>query len=1039
MSSYNNKFKRSILSMSILAGLMLAPTSVLAQQSNETSDAEATDETEVIMIRGLRGSLVQSLNNKRFASSVTDSITATDIGKLPDATIADSLQRITGIQVGRSGGEGSSVNIRGSNQVANTLNGEQMLSAGSVTSVQPNFTDIPSTMVSGLEVIKSTQAKHIAGGLTGIIDLKTYRPFMLDDGFTFHSKAEVSDGSMGDKTDTGVSAFIGYNRDSEFGATLNISKSNKNLADYVTGSTGSDWGFVANEATSFVTGNVDANGDGDSDDAFYSFQGHQAGNQFLERDRLGVNGSFQWQISDSFQLIGDVFYTDMEEFRTQSSFIASMAWQAETGWFNPATNGLVAHENLERVKDAEGNLSLNDLGGNLYSFRSGILQARRAMVHSEADAVQKEAVNTNLELHFDNGGDFSGKARWVHGEARHDNAQSVMDAYINSGSQVGATYKGAGGVPIDDVNPWGYDGQLAQLPDGTEVAGAYTMIPIGIDYTGGNQAWSLPGTQFINGEEINEEFGSNIARYSATSANLTGRKRDAELDVFRVDTTYSADWEHITSVDAGLRLSQRNVQQEAWIGGVARTNEYGDAFLARWKDSASQAPETGEAYIDPISFESLQSRGYISQVSDFQGASGLGSLYFVDPNSMTDPLAWHEDVYGVNIQSPDGANTYDVDEKTSELYAQLNLDGEIAGIEYRGNVGVRYVKTELDINQSELGINGTATYNGVTYILDGALGMLPPAAGKINTKRDYTDVLPSINLTFDLADDHLLRFSYTKNVTQHDTNSLAGGVNITRLIACDLQKPDGTAIFCATGASQQGNPQLDPWRSTNYDLSYEWYFSDSGMVSLAAFYLDFETSLARTTVLLPWADSDGVVRGFDLESGEFTGLVPTTTQTNIDGGSVEGIEVGYQQDFDFLDGFWSGFGVNANYTYSPTESGIFDYYLASSPQGSNSEHQANLALWYEKDALQVRVAGNYRSKIFTGSRTIGDRHFAKYIQPTFYLDASVSYDINESFSVSLQGTNLTEESRENYYQWEDMIDKTYYNERRLTFSLQYRM
>ncbi len=269
MASYNNKFKRSILSMSILAGLMLAPASVLAQQNNETSDAQATDETEVILVRGLRGSLLQSLNNKRFADSITDSITATDIGKLPDATIADSLQRITGIQIGRSGGEGSSVNIRGSNQVASTLNGEQMLSAGSVTSVQPNFTDIPSTMVSGLDVIKSSQAKHIAGGLTGIIDLKTYRPFMLDNGFTFHSKAEVSDGSMGDKTDSGVSAFIGYNRDSDFGATLNISKSNKNLADYVTGSTVNDWGFVANEATSVVTDNVDANGEGDSDGALY--------------------------------------------------------------------------------------------------------------------------------------------------------------------------------------------------------------------------------------------------------------------------------------------------------------------------------------------------------------------------------------------------------------------------------------------------------------------------------------------------------------------------------------------------------------------------------------------------------------------------------------------------------------------------------------------------------------------------------------------------------------------------------------------------
>lgn len=1030
MFSQTSKFKHSLLSLSVFAGLVLAPSSLLAQENTEQASADGTDETEVIIVRGLRSSLIQSMNNKRYANSVIDSITATDIGKLPDATIADSLQRITGVQINRSGGEGSSVNIRGANQVATTLNGEQMLSAGSVTNVQPNFTDIPSTMVSGLDVMKSTQANMVIGGISGVIDLKTYRPFMLDDGFTINAKAEVTDGSMGSETDSGVSAFFGYNQDNTFGATLNISKSNKNLADYVTGSTGSDWGFVANEQSNFVSENVDANFDGDSNDSFYSFQGHQAGNQFLERDRLGVNGSFQWQINDDLQLLGDVFYTEMDEFRTQSSFIASMAWQAATGWFNPAANGLTAHENI-----ADG----ETLEGNLYSFRSGVLQARRTMVHSEADAIEKEAINTNLELKFDNGGDFSGSLRWVHGEARHDNALSVMDAYINSGSQVGATYKGPGGVPTGDVNPWGYDGQPAQLPDGTEVADSFTMIPVGIDYTGGNQAWTLPSTQYIDGEQITEVFGSNIARYSATSANLTGAKRDAELDVFRVDITYNADWGDVSTIEAGLRRGERSVKQEAWIGGVARTNAYGDAYLARWKDSASQAPQTGESYIDPISFESLESRGYISQVDDFQGASGLGSLYFVDPNSMRDPLAWHEDVYGTNIQSPDGANTYDVDETTSEFYTQFNLQGEIAGIEYHGNIGARYVKTELDINQSEIGVNGTATYNGVSYILDGALGMLPPAAGKINTDRDYSDFLPSINLAFDVAEDQILRFSYTKNVTPHNTNNLAGGINITRILACDLQKPDGSAIFCATQASQQGNPQLEPWRSTNYDVSYEWYFSETGMLSVAAFYLDFETSLARTTVLLPFADSDGVVRGFDLSTGEFTGLVPTTTQANIDGGSVKGLEIGYQQGMDFLSGFWKDFGVTANYTYSPTDSGLTDYYGAGTPLTDNSEHQANLVLWYENDELQARLAGNYRSKTFNGIRTVSARNFTKFTQPTFYLDASVSYDINENFTISAQGTNLTEETRENYYQWEDMIDKTFYNERRFTLSVQYRM
>lgn len=1024
--------KKSLVACGIAMALCNAPLIVNAQET-EANNSDSESETEVIQVRGIRGSLMQSMNNKRFADSVTDSITATDIGKLPDVTIADSLQRITGVQINRSGGEGSTVNIRGVKQVGSTINGEQMLSAGSVTTVQPDFTDIPSTMVSGLDVLKSTQAKTLVNGLSGVIDLKTYRPFSLEEGRTLNMKAEATDGSMGTETDKGVSAFMGYNSARKWGVTLNLSHSEKNLADYLVGSTGMDWGFIANESTGFVGDNVDATFDGDSNDAFYAFQGHQASNRFVERERTGINGSFQWQINDSWEMTADVFYTQMDELQKQAGFIASQAWQSTVGWFNPNQDGITAHENLQLI---DGQIVEQE--GNFYSFSAGTLQARRTMAHSEADAIEKEALNTNLEFRFDNGGDFTGKFRWVHGEARSDNAISVVDAYINSGSQANATFKGEGGVPVSDVNPWGYDGQLAQLPDGTEVDD-FTMIPIGIQYTGDTQVWSLPSTLFIDGEQVNETLGSNLSRYSNTSSNLTGTQREADMDVLRFDGTYNLDWKAISTLDFGVRYAERNVEQRAWIGGVARTNAYGDAFLSRWKDSASQAPETGESFIAPISFDELNGMGMITQINDFQGASGLGGLYFVDPEAMADPLGWHNQVYGVNIQSPDGANSYELSEEVLSLYLQANLDTEIFSKPLKGNIGVRYVATELDINQSELATNGSATYNGVTYILDGALGMLPPAASVVNTKRDYTDVLPSVNLALDLDDDKILRFSYNKTLTSHDTNDLAGGINVTRILACNVQKPDGTSVFCATQATQQGNPQLDPWRSSNFDVSFEWYFNESSMLSIAAFYIDIESFIENTTVRLALPDSDGQIRGYNPTTGEFEGTTPTATKGNGTGGSIEGIEFGYQQSLDFLPGIWSGLGVTANYTYSPSESGRKDYYGADTPMVDNSEHQANLALWYEDDKLQARIAANYRSKTFVSVRNMDPYYFAQYVEPTLYLDASLSYDITEQFTLSLQGTNLTEESRNQYYQWEDLVDKRYYNERRLTVGVQYRM
>ncbi|WP_241242390.1 TonB-dependent receptor [Thalassotalea sp. G2M2-11] len=1035
MNFQKNTFKQSVLASSILLGLF-APTMVFAEEvanEKEVSKVEQAnvDDIEVIYVRGIRSSIVKSINNKRFADSVVDSITATDIGKLPDVTIADSLQRVTGVQISRSGGEGAQVNVRGVPQVATTLNGEQMLSAGSVTTVQPNFADVPSTMVSGIDVIKSAQAKNVVSGLAGTIDLQTVRPIYLEEGYTLVGKAEVVDGSMGKDTDKKFSTFAAYNLDSNTAVSLNLSYDDVNLADYLVGSSGEDWGFNATEASNFVTENVDANGDGDFDDMYYAFQGHQASNRFIERERTGLNITVQHQINDEFQITGDVFYTKLDEHQYQAGFIASQAWQGETGWFTPNADGFTAHENI-----VDG----SDIGGSYNSFNSGVLQARRTMVHSETHAVEKEALNTNLVLSYEGEGAFTGKLRWVHGEAKNDQASSYVDAYVNSGAQVGATHKGPGGEPTGDVNPWGYDGELATLPDGTPVEGAYTQIPIGIAY-GNNQMWTLPTMSVMNedGTVTSELFGSNIDRYSHTSGFLDGTNRNAELDVIRFDGNWLFDFEHLISVDFGARYAVREVEQQAWRGVVARTNAYGDPFLAHWKDSASQAPDTLESYIDLISFNDPALAGKITQISDFQGASGLGALYFVDPKAMKNPLAYHQELYGTIVQAPQSEGTYNLEEITSTLYAQANFAGEISGYKYSANLGVRYVKTEYDIEQTESGSGSTATFGGVEYIVDGALGTPAPAAGTLRTKRDYDDVLPAFNAKVELNDDMIMRFAYSKTLTVHDTNNLAGGITVNRTLSCGVQKTDGSSVFCATGGNQQGSPYLDPWRSDNFEASYEWYFSESGMFSLGAFYMDIESFITRETVMLEVPDSDGEVRGYDLNTGAFTGKTPIQSVANGAGGSIKGMEVSYHQGLDFLVGFWSGFGITANYTYSPSESGSKDYYGDDTPMIDNSEHQSNLAIWYENDGLQARIAHNYRSEKFMWLVNKDPYHFARFQSPTNYIDASVSYDFNENVTVSLQGTNLTEEEQEQYLQWDDLVDKRYINERRVSLNVQVRM
>lgn len=1041
MSSNIKEFKKNLLSASIFAGLFVATPVFAAEEMLNTAQVTSNDEKiEVIEVTGIRGSLIQAMNTKRFAGSVVDSISAVDIGKLPDATIADSLQRITGIQITRSGGEGALVNIRGNGNVMTTLNGEQMLSAGNVTTVTPDFADVPSTMVSGLDVYKSSQAHNLISGLAGTIDLRTNRPFMLENGWTALGKAEVSQGSLGKETDPSISAFVGYNNDSDFGFTVNVSRSDSYLADYTTGSQGGEpgqyggWAFMASEASNFVQDNVDVNGDGDLNDVYYGFQGHQAANRFIDRDRTGVNASVQFRLSEHWKLTSDVFYTKLDEYQYFAGVVASQAWQGVTGWYTPET--FTEYPNITRV-DGEPVLS----EGSFYTIQSADYQARAVKTHSQTWATEKEALNTNLELAYDNGEALSVNFRWVHGEANNDMSRSIIDSFITSGSQIGDTYHGPGTEFISNANPWGYDGVNAKLPDGTEVD-AYTQIPVNISYFGETQNWVFDDVMLEDGST--ERFGSNLNRYSNKSSNLYGEFSNAKLDVLRVDGTYDLDYEAVdmvNSVDFGLRVGKREVSKQGWYGGVARTNQYGDAFLARWKDTATQAPITLESYIEPMSFTELNEKGMITGISDFHGATGLGELYFIDPEAMKDPIAWHNNIYGTNVLVPDAANIYNVEETTSSAYLQFNLDGELAGFHYSGNVGFRYIETEFDITQSE-GLQGnSAEFNGQVYLI--GPGILQPDGNKINTINKYDDFLPAINIAVDLSPEQILRFSYTETVSTHNTDSLAGGLTVNRVKNCGINNAQGEEVFCATGGGQDGNPNLQPNRNDNAEVSYEWYFSETGMLNIGAFMVkgntDFRTSLVERDDIV---DSDGVVRGYNLTSGQFTGTVPiqTTETFDISGDwSDPGFEVGYQQGLDFLDGFWSGFGITANYTYSPSDSNDLDFYGGSLPGIGNSETQTNLALWYEKDGLQARIAHNYRSKMFNGVKYEGNYAFAYYTAATNYLDASVSYDVTPLVTLSLQGTNLTEEYQENYHQWVSNVDSRVYAERRITFGVQVKM
>ena len=146
-----------------------------AAQSPEAGDKPKPEDVNEVIVTGIRQSLATAQAIKQNAEQIVDTITAEDIGKFPDTTIAESLQRISGIQIERNHGEGSGVAIRGLSQVRSELNGHDIFTANG--GVGLSFDEVGPDLLSRVDVYKNPSAEMIEGSLGGTIDLRTRKPF----------------------------------------------------------------------------------------------------------------------------------------------------------------------------------------------------------------------------------------------------------------------------------------------------------------------------------------------------------------------------------------------------------------------------------------------------------------------------------------------------------------------------------------------------------------------------------------------------------------------------------------------------------------------------------------------------------------------------------------------------------------------------------------------------------------------------------------------------------------------------------------------
>lgn len=964
-------FIRSVPSLAFAVGLgLFAQQSDAQTESDPDADAQKStsrDGVAEIVVTGVRAAQEAAIDIKRNAASVVDAISAEDIGKLPDVTIADSLQRITGVQIRREAGEGSAINIRGLPQVTTLLNGEEYLGAGSITTVQPNFSDIPSQLLAGAEVIKSPTAGLLSGGITGTVDLKTRRPFDLDHGWTTSVAVEGAYGTDSEDWDPQMNGLFAWRGD-RVGVLFSAAYSDVTLANYYNGMSGnSGWAGYAFESSDF---GQDVNGDGDTDDQYISYEGHSAYNKFTERKRTGLNGSLQFDLSDAWQLTADAFYTHQIQYDRSAGFTFENKWQSYA-YFDPLQSRDTGYQNINTVQ--------------IYD-----LDAMRFKSYTSTSRTASRATDLNLELAFDNGGPFKGRARALYGKAKQDMVNEYADIDAADGSQWG-------------IDPSYYPGGYQRPnPDG------YSGIPsIIVDYTGSHMRWDGIGTASTVDLTSPDSY--------AIGALFSGGNydREADMGVLRFDGSY--EMENDFSIDGGVRYSSRSAKNTLYdytsnVDGCQVLWAATDVVLnGGGIDGACTAGDAGGYYTAgrPIPLTDFGSD--VIQVTDFGPVKGIpaAGIPAINPHAMDNAMAFQSALYPgiVRVDNPGGS--YKVDADQTSGYLQANFHGDV-GIPVSGNAGLRVVETKLRIKQNEVG--GSQPY-----------GLANLDAGDIITKRSFTDLLPAMNAAFDLRDDVVMRLAYAKTMTLLNLEQWGGALTPYYSIDSTVGSPT-QGKFIVTGANATGNPGLDPWRADNYDFSLEWYLNQDSLLNVGLFYIKVASFIESGAVQMALPDQDGVVRR----------TVSVNTSVQGDGGVLKGAELGLKQSFTFLPGNWGNFGVDANFTYSPSDSGAEDLEGHTVPFQDNSVYQTNLVLWYQGEKFQARIADNYRSKRSVAYNQIwGTQGLTLYQKPTNYIDASVSYDITPDFTVYVQGTNLTQEYEDYYFQWTDQYAYQNIYERRL--------
>lgn len=1110
------RFKKSLLATSIAAAVVGVSPVTYAQDDGAL---------EEVIVRGIRSSLEQSIDIKRESNQIVEAITADDIGKLPDQNVAESLQRLPGVQIDRRDGEGTQVRIRGLDQNITLLNGGTFTSGMEYFQLgewrqeyQDSLEGVPSELLGGLEVYKTPRADVVEGGMGGIINLKTRSALDLDD-MLLAANVKVDQGE--DSADAQPSGFIvfGNNFNDNFAAIASLSMTKKTVqTDYMQSFSRENSGVRCTDGGTFDGPSLTCS-TGQSylvPGMWYVMDTEQ------ERERLGGSVNLEWRISDAIEMGFDWFHNEMDITNVQYVVKHPMNTDGAAGldetqpytidssnavgvvtsgsFITPGTETNTAGETSNSTADNYALKFAFDNGGNVrvkstlqgshaeleqrggyadsrfseYAMRAWVGTAgsttgwngtvvnpspdgdpARWFSYRNGEQPNLNYANSNwlsdpdfhtYKSHWALGSDveqdtfsFRADVEWDIGfkdlktlsfgirtaeeEVAFDELRWLTDFSRASNVQTPNLFDENGNIS----QPTNFDPdtppQAAAMNAGIAEAVYYDLC--------GNGGIPDGNICDINGDgyDDNQPFGPwgyfLDAAIGFKGFDLTERLYD---DQIATDNT-TADPDALYTPNAnGFGAVQNDGDG---LGDYIERNLsfalYGDEFTtggSRFGSSPGYLPwQTYTPQAGVIGATGDASR-YV-RVSDFFPSGGYANNNVVFQNGeqiAASPENWIQNVVaphapGQWFQVP--TESWVVNETTTAFYGMADFEGDT--VPYTLNVGLRVVETEVETTlavttaESALWSIATDSWNSQGVLLDWDLE---------TSKKDYWDLLPSLNFVLDTSDSTKLRFSAARVIARPSLQDLGRGLllNFTR-----VDDPSFGTYFGFTGGSG-GNPNLDPFRATQADVVYEWYFNDLGLVSFGGFTKAVESFIGSQTQLEFRNDAGP---GGGREGG-------ISRPFNGSGGTISGLELIIQQAFD------SGLGYSFNYTYTKSTADISSTLNEDLGLPGVSETAYNLMGFFENDFLQARLAYTWRDDYLSPYRSVFDYQGLENGGSEFYdsygiWDASVTWDVLDNLSVNLEMFNLTDEPLTSYFAYPNNPMTYTSQERRMVVGVTFRL